>query len=303
MERITGILSALVTPFTEQGQLDTRVMRSLVRWQLECGLAGFFVCGGTGEGLLLDPDERKLSLETVLDEAGTGVPVVAHVGAVATHVAADLAAHAQSAGAAAIAAIPPIYFRVDQPALIAHYQQIADAAPDTPLWLYNIPGATGVTVTVDMFRELMQIPQVAGIKFTSYDFFTMRSIIELGEERGITVLSGPDEMCLPALTMGAHGAIGTTYNILPGLFSQLFECYQAGDLAGAQAKQYQANRIIRAFTSVPSIAAVKAILTRMGFPCGAPRAPMRPLSEAELAKLWQGLDAADFLAAADKGWA
>ena len=234
MNDFHGILSALVTPFDPDGRVHTPVIRELVRYQIDAGLAGFFVNGGTGEGLLLDPDERKLILETVLDEAAGRVPVIAHIGAVATHTAADLAAHAAAAGADAIAAIPPIYFRVDLPALIDHYAQLAAAAHDLPLWLYNIPGATGVTVTADMFRALLDIPQIAGIKYTSTDFFTMRQIIEMETVRPLAVLSGPDDLCLSALVMGAHGAVGTTYNIMPELFAQLYRDYHAGNLAAAQ---------------------------------------------------------------------
>lgn len=294
MKPINGILSALITPFDSAGNINHEMIRRLVRYQLDAGLTGFFVNGGTGEGLLLDSDERKQALETVIDETGDAGHVIAHVGAVATHTAADLAAHAQAAGATAISAIPPIYFKVDLPALRAHYQQIADAAPDLPLWLYNIPGATGVTVTADMFTELLKIPQVTGIKYTSYDFFTMRKMIEIDAGRPVTVLSGPDEMCLPALVMGSDGAIGTTYNILPGLFADLYRCYREGDLVAAQTKQYQANRVIKAFTSAPSLSTVKAILGRLGFDCGVPRRPLRPLTTAETDQLWQQLEEAEF---------
>jgi len=295
MKQINGILSALITPFDQNGKVNTAVIRELVQFQMGAGLAGFFVNGGTGEGLLLDLDERKLILETVLDEVNGGVPVIAHVGAVATHNAANLAAHAMAVGTTAISAIPPIYFRVDMSALKEHYRQIAQAAPGLPLWLYNIPGATGVTITTDMFADLLQIPEISGIKYTSYDFFNMRALIEVGQARGITVLSGPDEMCLPALVMGAEGAIGTTYNILPGLFANLYACFHAGDLAQAQECQYKANRVIKAFTSVPStIGAVKEILRKMGFDCGVPRRPLRPLTADEKERLWQKLAEAKF---------
>ena len=300
MSLIRGILSALITPFDQNGQVNTAVLRDLVCFQIKAGIAGFFVNGGTGEGLLLDVAERKQILEIVLDEVNGTVPIIAHIGAVATHTAADLAAHAQAVGATAISAIPPIYFRVDMPALKAHYQQIAQAAPGLPLWLYNIPGATGVTVTADMFAELLQIPEIAGIKYTSYDFFNMRTIIEAGQVRDITVLSGPDEMCLPALVMGANGAIGTTYNILPGLFANMYRCFHDGELAKAQDYQYKANRVIKAFTSVPSsLAAVKDILGKMGLDCGVPRRPLRPLTTAEKETLWQKLKEAKFEELAD----
>jgi N-acetylneuraminate lyase len=286
---IRGILPAILTPFDQDGQLNLPMLRRVVRFQMEAGVAGFFVNGGTGEGLLLDPAERRLSLETVLNEVDSRLPVIAHVGAIATHVAADLAAHAAAVGATAVAAIPPIYFRVDLPALKVHYQQIAQAAAGLPVWLYHIPGATGVTITPEMLAELLEIEQIRGLKYTSYDFFSMRKIIEMVQDRPFTLLSGPDELCLPALVMGAQGAIGTTYNMLPGHFVRLYDSLQRGDLKQAQTLQFEANRVIKALTSVSTLAALKEVMAHMGFDCGEPRRPLRPLSSAEKDKLWQAM--------------
>ena len=283
---IRGILPALVTPYNDQGDINLAMMRRVVRFQLDAGVSGFFVNGGTGEGLLLEPDERKAALETVLDEVSGQAAVIAHVGAVATHTAVDLAAHAAKVGATAVAAIPPIYFRQDLAGLKEHYRLIAQGADGLPVWLYHIPGATGVTITPDMFAELLEIEQVRGLKFTSSDFFSMRKIIELGKERDITVLSGSDELCVAALVMGSHGAIGTTYNMLPGLFVRLYNCFQQGDIETARSLQYEANRVIAALTSVYSLSALKEVMCKLGFDCGLPRRPIRPLSETEKDTLW-----------------
>lgn len=299
MGDIQGILPALLTPFDAQGRLNTAVLRALVRFQMGAGVAGFFVNGGTGEGLLLDPAERKRALEVVLDEAAGQVAVIAHIGALATHAATELAAHAAAAGATAVAAIPPIYFRVDTAALLDYYRAIAEAADGLPVWLYHIPGATGVSITAATFEELFKIEQVQGLKYTAYDFYTMRNLMEMADGRPFTLLSGPDEMCLPALVMGAPGAIGTTYNMLPGHFVRLYEAYKKGDLETAQQMQFAANRVIKAFTSVSSIAALKRIMERMGFDCGLPRRPLRPLTEEEEETLWQALAASPFNRLAD----
>lgn len=290
MGDIYGILPALVTPFDADGRVNTAVLRQLVQFQLAGGVHGFFINGGTGEGLLLDPAERKLTLETILDEVNGRVPVIAHVGAIATHVATDLAAHAASAGATAVAAIPPIYFRVDMDGMLEHYRRIAQAAVGIPVWLYHIPGATGVTITPVMYAELLKIDGVGGLKYTSYNFFHMQQIVEISRTHNYPVLSGPDEMCLPALIMGAHGAIGTTYNVLPGHFVTLYEQFRAGNWEAAQALQFQANQVIEALVSVSSLAALKQILSWMGFDCGVPRRPLRPLTDDEKRQLWRALE-------------
>lgn len=294
MTEVRGIVSPLVTPFDAQGQVNADMARQLVRFHLSVGITGFYVCGSTGEGLLMDPPERKLMLETVIDEVKKRVPVIAHIGAIATHVAADLADHAAEAGADAVASIPPIYFPMDIAAIKAYYKAIADAARDLPVWIYNIPRATGVSITADTLKHYLEIPQIRGVKYTAQDLADMHNMIEIGQDRGLTVMSGPDDLCLPALVMGVHGAIGTTYNIMPGHYVRLYEAFRNGDLKTAQRLQYEANHVIKAFLSVPALPAIKEILRGMGFDCGQTRAPLRPLTDAEREHLWKALEAARF---------
>lgn len=287
MNDFRGIMPALLTPFDAQGNVNTAVLRQLIQFQLDAGVTGFYVNGSTGEGLLLDPDERKLVLETTLDAVSRRVPVIAHVGALSTRIAVDLAAHAVRAGAAAVAAIPPIYYAVDLDAIKEHYRQIA--AVGLPLWIYHIPGSTGVNLSPGQFAELLQIEGVSGMKFSSYNFFDMGAIIDSAGECDFPVVSGSDEMLLPALTMGARGAVGSTYNLLAAHFVRLYHAFTGGNFAEAQVMQIDANRVIRALVSVPHIAALKELLSGMGFDCGAPRRPLRPLTDAERRQLHEML--------------
>ncbi|MBZ0302841.1 MAG: dihydrodipicolinate synthase family protein, partial [Anaerolineae bacterium] len=269
-------------------------LKDLLQFLLQTGVQGFYTTGGTGESMLLDPDERRQVLETTLEVVNGRVPVIAHVGDIATHVAVDLAKHAASVGADGIAAVPPPYFPVDQAALHAHYQAIAEAAGDVPVWIYYIPGATGSTISTESFKSLLTIEQIVGVKYTAINFFEMRNLIEAMAGRDFTIMSGADDSCLPALTMGAAGAIGTTYNIMAGHFVQLYAAYERGDIQTAQDLQYAANRVIKALLTAPVIAGVKLILKRMGFDCGTPRRPLRPLTREEEIRLWAALDATEF---------
>lgn len=201
-----------------------------------------------------------------------------------------MAEHAASLKVDAIAAIPPIYFKVDGVALRDHYRLISEAAGDTPLWVYNIPSSTGVEITAAVMADLLTIPTVSGIKYSSYNLFDMKRIIALSPE--LTVHSGFDEVCVAGLTMGAHGAIGSAYNVLPATFVKLFDAAARGDWAEAQAIQGQANVVIQALISVPLIAGMKAILTEWGIPCGGPRRPQRPLTAAERTTILDAVKAA-----------
>jgi N-acetylneuraminate lyase len=292
MSMIHGILPALLTPMDDDGVVVNHAALSrLVELHIQSGVSGFFVCGGTGEGLLLAPKERRAVLETVVAATRGRVRVIAHVGALDTGTAQRLAAHAAGLGVDAVAAVPPFYFRVDDDALYEHYRLIADAADGTPVYLYNIPSATSVEITARLMEKLIAIPSVRGVKYSSYNLYDMRNIIELASGE-ITVLSGFDEVCLAGLCMGAHGAIGSTYNVMPATFTAIYQAVQAGDLATAQELQFRANRVIKALLSAPLIAGLKAVLSSWGYACGGPRRPQRPLSAAERQHLLAAADEA-----------
>jgi N-acetylneuraminate lyase len=289
---IRGILPALLTPMDADGMsVDHASLRRLVEFHIGCGVDGFFVCGGSGEGLLLGAEERIAVLETVVDAAGGRTRLIAHVGALDTGTAQRLAVHAASLGVEAIAAVPPVYFRVDDGALVDHYRLIAEAAGGKPVYVYNIPSATGVEITVRVMEQLLAIPAVRGVKYSSYNLYDMHNIVELAPG-GVNVLSGFDEICLAALCMGAHGAIGSTYNVMPATFAALYRAVQASDLSTAQQLQFRANRVIKALLTVPLIAGLKAVLSSWGYACGAPRRPQRPLTEQERERLLAAVAAA-----------
>lgn len=278
---IRGILPALITPMDDNGAaVSYESLGRLVEQQIRSGVSGFFVCGGTGEGLLLAPEERSKVLAAVVEAAAGRVAVIAHIGAVDTATAARLAGEAVALGADAVSAVPPIYFKVDDEALVEHYRLIGEAAGGAPLYPYQIPSATGVDVNARLMERLLSIPNLAGIKYSSYNLYDMRNIIELAPGR-LSVLSGFDEVCLAALSMGANGAIGSTYNVMPAAFAALYRAMEAGDLESARELQFRANRVIKALLTAPLIAGLKAVLSAQGIPCGAPRRPQRPLSAAE----------------------
>lgn len=294
VSHLRGIYPALLTPLTDDGSaVNYESLRRLVERLIGAGVHGFFVCGGSGEGILLTAGERRQILETVLDQSAGRAQAIAHIGAVSTAQAQELARHAAGLPVAAVAAIPPIYFKVDGAALVGHYRLIAEAAGDTPLWVYNIPSATGVEINAGVMANLLNIPTVRGIKYSAYNLFDMRRIVELRED--ITVHSGFDEVCVAGLSMGAHGAIGSTYNVLPATFCRLYAATARGDWPTAHAIQGEANRVIQALISAPLIAGMKAILSAWGIPCGDPRRPQRPLTAEERAHLLAAVEAAGLL--------
>ena len=293
MLKLTGITPALLTPFDEEDNVNTTVIRDLVEFQLAAGVSGFYVCGSTGEGLLLSEAERQLVTETVVDQVKGRVPVVVHVGDITTRSACALASHAEAAGADAISSIPPFYFNVGVEGVKQHYVQIA-AASSLPLYVYNVPGATGVNVGVEMMRDLLEtIPTLRGIKYTSYNLFEMRKIIELDAGR-LNVVSGPDELMIAAQAMGADGAIGSTYNVLPRLFVQAYEAFNSGDVVTARELQARGCRVINIFLQFSGLPGIKEMMRLIGFDCGTGRRPNLPLTDEEKGRLREMLEEVGF---------
>lgn len=299
MLKLTGIIPALLTPFDENDQVNIRVLRDLVEYLLSKGASGFYVCGGTGEGLFMTEEERRLTAETVVDQVKGRAPVVVHVGALSTRPACHLAAHAEEIRADGVSAIPPIYIKADLENVKRHYAAIASAS-SLPFYVYNIPGMTGVMVGASMMETLMdEIPRIRGMKYTAYDFFEMRKIAELDGGR-LNVVSGPDEMMIAAQVMGADGAIGTTYNLLPRLFVDAYEALHAGDVPKAQEFQAAANRVISVFLEFKTISVIKEMARLIGYDCGAGRPPNRPLSDEEKGRLRESLEEVDYFRLAER---
>ncbi len=283
MTHFTGVWPAFVTPLAEDEQINDQVTRRLVDRLIDAGIGGLYVCGGTGEGILLPVAERRRLAEIVIEHAAGRIPVIVHVGATATADALVLAAHAEAIGADAVAAIPPFYYQVGFQGIKEHYELIAGASA-LPLYLYYIPSTTGVTLNAEQMWELCQIPRVVGFKYSAFDMYLLEQILELSG-RTLNVFSGPDQLFAPMLTVGVDGAIGTTYNLLPRHFVSLYQAFRSGNVDQARVLQSQANRVIDIFIQHGGLPAVKEMMRMLGFDCGYCRRPFRRLSENEVAAL------------------
>ena len=278
MQEFHGVYPALVTPFDKAGSVNGTVVKEIVDWHLATGVNGFYVCGGTGEGLLLSLPERKLMLEaTVRAAAGRG-RVIAHVATMDTATTIDLAKHAEANGAAAVSVLPPIYYQVDSLGLMEHYRSIASATR-LPLFVYHIPAATGKSMSVDEMRRLLEIPNISGLKFSDYDHSTMHRISLLRDD--LVVYSGNDDVFLSALNLGANGGIGLTYNFMPQVYVGIYEAFLADDIRRARELQWKACAMVDACFQVYGMGVAKAAMQHLGFDVGEPRRPLRPLTAEE----------------------
>lgn len=274
-----GIMPALVTPVDDGGEIKKDVLKKLVDWHISEGVTGFYICGSTGEGLLLRPSQRMEMLEETLDAVGGRVPVISHIGDVGLASTLELARHAERAGAAAISSIPPIYFAYSDDDVFNYYKKITNAC-SLPMLMYGYPGVK--TMPISLVERIMGLDSVIGIKWTYPDYYGMNRLKRINGGN-INVINGPDEMLVCGLAMGADAGIGTTYNIMPGMFVKLYNAFRAGNVDRARELQNTIDDVISALFKFNIIATTKVMLEYLGFDVGNCVEPIHHLTSSEKA--------------------
>ena len=282
-DKLKVIYSALVTPFNEDESLNEEAIRKLVEFELDNGVEGFYCCGSSGEGLLLSLEERKRVLEVVLDEVGGRVPVISHIGTVATKDVVELAKHALNAGADAVSMIPPYYYNFSMDEIVDYYLDVVNEVPDIPVIVYNIPQFTGVSFNRDNAGRLLENDHVIGIKHTSTDLFGLERMKNDFPDK--VYLNGFDEIFLSGLVAGANAAIGTTVNLYPKTFRRLMDLYEENRIEEAQKVQSLINHRVKEMVSVGIFSAVKYMFMKQGIDCGTCRRPFAKLNDQQKARL------------------
>ena len=198
-----GVFPAFYACYGENGDVSAERVRSLTRYLLDKGVQGLYVGGSSGECIYQSVAERKLVLEQVLLEAKGRAVIIAHVACNNTADSQELAAHAQTLGVDAIAAIPPIYFHLPEHGIAAYWNDISSAAPETDFIIYNIPQLAGVALTPSLLREMKKNPRVIGVKNSSMP----TQDIQMWRDEDMIVFNGPDEQFISGLAMGACGGL------------------------------------------------------------------------------------------------
>lgn len=279
-EPARGVISALVTPFGADGDVDRAGLTDLLDFQIGAGVDGLFVLGTSGEGLLLSSSERMAFAETAVELVGSRVPVVVHCGAVDTATAVALARHAAGIGVSALATLPPLFFPYDARAHLAHFTAVAAAAPDVDHYVYENPERVGFTLGPGLVLQLLRdVPNLRGIKDTGDSL--ARITTYLTQPDPPTVYTGNNVLLLGALVMGAAGAVSTLANAVPELFAALVTAHREQRLGDARELQLTVARLQAVLRELPYIASVKHLLERRGLPGGSPRAPIPALTPAQ----------------------
>jgi len=272
-QKYQGIFPAFYACYDEKGAISPDRVRAFTEYLIGKGVHGLYVGGSSGECIYQSVAERKLLLENVMAVARGRVTVIAHVACNNTADSRELAAHAESLGVDAIAAIPPIYFHLPPYGIAKYWNDISDAAPNTDFIIYNIPQLAGVALSPALLREMLQNPRVIGVKNSSMPV----QDIEMWRDEGAIVFNGPDEQLLSGLAAGAIGGIGGTYAVMPELYLKIFALTGEGRIAEARPIQDACCHIIYKLCAGKGnmYAVIKAVLRKLGAPdVGGVRAPL-----------------------------
>lgn len=281
LSKYMGVIPAFYACYDEEGIVSPERIRRLTEYFLEKEVKGVYVNGSSGECIYLSVEERKKILENVMETAKRKLTVIAHVACNNTKDSMELAAHAQSLGVDAIAAIPPIYFRLPEYAVAEYWNDISCAAPDTDFIIYNIPQLAGVALTRSLFKKMRENPRVIGVKNSSIPVQDIQIMKEIGGEKSI-VFNGSDEQFISGRVIGADGGIGGTYGVMPELFLKMDKLIDDGDIESARRIQYEINEIISLMCSAHGnmYAVIKEILKiNSDIDIGSVRKPLTELTE------------------------
>ncbi|MFM9455196.1 4-hydroxy-tetrahydrodipicolinate synthase [Streptomyces europaeiscabiei] len=274
--QLRGVLSALLTPFDADGSVDVATLRRVVDRNIDGGVHGVVACGSTGEFTTLSNAERRLVVETVIDQTAGRVPVVAQTGAQSTKEAIELSRHAEQAGASVVMVVAPYYEPLTIEETKSYLRTVAESV-SIPVMLYNLPGATGVNMTPDLVGELArEVENIKYIKDTSADVAQAGQLIHHHGD-AISTIVGWDALLLAALAEGAVAVMAGTANVVAAQLVSIHAAMSEGDLHRARAEWEQVYPLIDAIMAAPFGPAVKTALAATGFAIGGPRPPAAPL--------------------------
>ena len=276
-----GIFPAFYACYDDEGAISPERVRAFTEYLIGKGVKGLYVGGSSGECIYQSVAERKLLLENVMAAAEGRITIIAHVACNNTADSRALAAHAESLGVDAIAAIPPIYFHLPPYGIAKYWNDISAAAPNTDFIIYNIPQLAGVALSSALLCEMLKNPRVIGVKNSSMPV----QDIEMWRDEGALVFNGPDEQLLSGLAAGAIGGIGGTYAAMPELYLAIYRLFGQGEIARAREIQDACCHMIYKMCACKGnmYAVIKGILRAQGAPdIGGVREPLFALQPEDL---------------------
>jgi 4-hydroxy-tetrahydrodipicolinate synthase len=272
-----GSLVALVTPMTEEGQIDEVSLRRLVDYHIHQQTDGIVAVGTTGESATLTTEEHCDIIRIVVEQSAGRVPVIAGTGSNATAEAIELTAHAQQVGANACLLVTPYYNKPTQEGLYRHYRKIAETVA-IPQLLYNVPGRTGCDLLPETVQRLAEIDNIIGIKEAVGNRDRIHALTKIANDQ-FAVYSGDDATAMELILAGGQGTISVTANVAPQAMHEMCQLAIAGDRTGATVVNQRLMGLHQQLFVEPNPIPVKWAVHRLGLIPAGIRLPLTPLSE------------------------
>ncbi|MBI4469571.1 MAG: 4-hydroxy-tetrahydrodipicolinate synthase [Acidobacteria bacterium] len=286
---LRGCATALVTPFTGNGEIDEDRMRALVERQIAGGIKLLVPCGTTGESATLTEEEDQRVIQIVVEAARGRARVIAGTGSNATFSAIEYSRAARSLGVDAVLSVAPYYNKPTQEGLYAHFRAIAEAVRDVPLILYNVPGRTSSNIAaLTVSRLANDLENIVGVKEASGDMAQIMAILRQ-RPPGFRVLSGDDAMTLPIVALGGDGVISVASNEVPDLMATLADLALAGRWNEAREIHFRLLPLMEVNFVESNPGPVKAALAMLGCLEEKYRLPLVPLQEKNRARVQEAL--------------
>jgi 4-hydroxy-tetrahydrodipicolinate synthase len=272
----TGAATAIVTPFTGDG-IDYESLDRIIEFQIENKIDAIVVAGTTGEAATLTDDEYKSLLKHTVERVAKRVPVIAGSGANNTQKAIIQSKWAEEAGVDGLLVVNPYYNKGTQKSLITHYKAIADSV-NTPIVVYNVPGRTGMNISVDTIVSLSQIEGIVAVKEASGNFDQIAEILRRVDD-SFAVYSGNDNTVVPLLSLGGRGVISVVSNVMPRKTHDMVMTYLEGDVKESASIQHYLNTLVKALFVETNPIPVKKAMEWMGYCNGDVRLPLEKMTE------------------------
>ncbi|AUJ26627.1 MULTISPECIES: 4-hydroxy-tetrahydrodipicolinate synthase [Virgibacillus] len=277
------VLTAMVTPFDLNGNIDYTQTDALIEHLLQNGTEGLVIAGTTGESPTLTSEEKVSLFKHVVGQVNKRVPVIAGTGGNNTQASIDLTKEAERCGVDAVMLVAPYYNKPDQRSLFAHFKTVAQST-SLPVMLYNIPGRSIVNITTETTVALSKIDNIVSVKEASGDLDQVSQIIELTDD-SFSVYSGDDSMTLPILSVGGTGVISVASHVIGNEMQQMIQLFEEGSTCQAAKLHRQLLPVMKGLFMAPSPSPVKAALRIKGIEVGGLRLPLLELSQQDKDKL------------------
>ena len=268
---------AIVTPFFENGGINFDELKRMIEFQIAQKIDAIIICGSTGEAATMNHEEHIAAIKCAVDTVAGRVPVIAGTGSNDTAYCVELTKQAEALGADAALLVTPYYNKCTQEGLYRHYKMVADAVPNLPLILYNVPSRTNVNISPELLLRLSECENIIGVK--ECNFGQVPEIYSLCGDR-YALYSGEDGLAVPMISLGAKGVISVIANVMPKETSEMIHDYMNGNTAKAKDQQIAFIPLVKAMFCEVNPIPVKEAMNILGWNAGPCRLPLCEMSKA-----------------------